>query len=286
MLVQEAGSYEVRGRLDPETGALLERALEVGSEGLFGRRAIGATPTSQDAIGSRESPAQRRADALGWIAERALTGGDSQGTARPARFDVVLHVDGDALTAGSVAGQSVLANGVRVSAETSRRLSCDAGRVVMRQDASDNVLDVGRRSRTVPAAIRRALDHRDGGCRFPGCGLRYCDAHHIVHWADSGVTRLDNLALLCRRHHRAVHEGGFRIELTAGGELQFYRPDRRLLPDAPAAPGLPGDATAVLAGAHGALGIDATTSTPRWHGERLDLDFAVRTLRGASMPVT
>jgi hypothetical protein len=84
----------------------------------------------------------------------------------------------------------------------------------MHHDQAGGVLDVGRKRRTVPPAIRRALEHRDAGCRFPGCGCRYTDAHHIVHWADGGETRLDNLVLLCSRHHRAVHEGGFRVEVA------------------------------------------------------------------------
>jgi hypothetical protein len=71
-------------------------------------------------------------------------------------------------------------------------------------------LDVGRAVRTVPSAIRRALDVRDAGCTWKGCDLppAWCDAHHIEHWADGGPTSLANLRLLCRRHHVAVHEGG------------------------------------------------------------------------------
>jgi 5-methylcytosine-specific restriction endonuclease McrA len=90
---------------------------------------------------------------------------------------------------------------------TSQRLACDASLVHMRHDA-DGVLDVGRKTRTIPLSIRRALTARDAGCRFPGCTSRRCDAHHLTHWADGGATSVDNLVLLCRRHHRAVHEGG------------------------------------------------------------------------------
>ena len=90
------------------------------------------------------------------------------------------------------------------------------------------MLDVGRKTRTIPPALRRALEARDRGCRFPGCGLRFTDAHHVRHWADGGPTRLENLVLLCRRHHRAVHEEGFRVELAAGDRANFY--DKRGLP--------------------------------------------------------
>ncbi|MGH7321675.1 MAG: HNH endonuclease [Candidatus Rokuibacteriota bacterium] len=109
-------------------------------------------------------------------------------------------------------GQCVLKDGARVSGETSQRLACDASRVVMRHDGDGHPLDVGRRTRTIPAALRQALLHRDRGCRFPGCGLRHCQGHHLRHWANGGATTLDNLTLLCRRHHRAVHEEGYQVE--------------------------------------------------------------------------
>jgi hypothetical protein len=80
------------------------------------------------------------------------------------------------------------------------------------RDRSGSVLDVGRRTRTISPALRRALEVRDRGCRFPGCGLRFTDAHHVRHWADGGETSLANCLLLCTHHHRLVHEGGWRIE--------------------------------------------------------------------------
>ena len=80
----------------------------------------------------------------------------------------------------------------------SRRLSCDAGLVRITRGADGSILDVGRRTRTITPALRRALDVRDRGCRFPGCGLRFTDAHHLRHWADGGKTSLANTVLLCR----------------------------------------------------------------------------------------
>ena len=74
------------------------------------------------------------------------------------------------------------------------------------------MLDVGRKTRTIPPAVRRALEARDRGCRFPGCGLRFTDAHHIKHWADGGETKLGNLLLLCSHHHRLLHEEGWKVE--------------------------------------------------------------------------
>jgi hypothetical protein len=151
---------------------------------------------------------------------------------------LVLHADAEALARDGGEGTLSLEPAAHVSAETSRRIACDASLVVMRHGSDGRTLDVGRRKRTVSPALRRALAHRDRGCRFPGCGLRLCDAHHIEHWADGGATKLDNLLLLCRQHHRAVHEEGFRVELLASDEVRFFRPDGRELPPAPAIPEL------------------------------------------------
>jgi len=192
---------------------------------------------------------------------------------RAERYQVVLHVSAETLSAaesravgdsaavegggscdcegGSAAvdgtdtcvsdRSSHLEDGTRVSAETSRRLCCDAAVVRVEHGTRDGgrggyvrsghvrsghtrsehtrsePLSVGRRTRTIPPALRRALELRDGGCRFPGCGLRFTDAHHIRHWADGGETSLANCILLCRHHHRLVHEGGWRVQAAAAG---------------------------------------------------------------------
>jgi hypothetical protein len=118
-----------------------------------------------------------------------------------------------------------------MSAETSRRLACDAAVVRWHEDANGEPLSIGRKSRTIPPAIRRALHKRDGGCRFPGCSCRrFVDAHHIEHWADGGETSMDNLVLMCRRHHRLVHEGGFGVHRGAGNEIWFSYPGGATLP--------------------------------------------------------
>jgi len=97
---------------------------------------------------------------------------------------------------------------------------------------SSEPLDIGRRTVVVPGPMRRAVTIRDRHCRFPGCDRppAWCDAHHVVHWAHGGVTALSNLVLLCRRHHRLVHEGQFRLELT-DGKPSFRRPDGTMLED-------------------------------------------------------
>ena len=178
--------------------------------------------------------------------------------------------------------QTVLdeAGGIHVSAETARRLACDAATVTMRHDPGGEILDVGRRTRTISPALRRALAARDRQCRFPGCGNRRVDAHHVEHWADGGRTALDNLVLLCRRHHRAVHEEGYRITIDAAGDVKFLRPDGHPLPQAPPAPDWTGPALQPTNDALAAAGIeiDPDTATPSWGGERLDLDWAMHVL--------
>ena len=189
----EEGTVTVRGRLAPEVGALLVKALAAARETLYQRRrdqAPEADPPTME---------QHQADALALLAETALHHGIDPG-APGERYQVVVHVDAPVLADPDQPGQSVLEDGVRVSAETSQRLACDASRVVMRHDPDGHLLEIGARTRTIPPALRRALHHRDRGCRFPGCGLPFGQGHHIRHWAQGGPTTLSNLACF-------IHEG-------------------------------------------------------------------------------
>ena len=185
-------------------------------------------------------------------------------------------------------GQVVLEDGVRVSAETSQRLACDASRVVMRHGPDGSVVEVGARTRTIPPAIRRALRHRDRGCRFPGCGSRFTQGHHIRHWAHGGPTTLSNLTLLCRRHHRAVHEEGYQVERTTDGELVFRTVRGREIPHVPESAVLPEDPYERIRAANEAAGlkIHARTALPNWTGDRLNLGWAISVLHPlAAAPV-
>ena len=177
-------------------------------------------------------------------------------------------------------GQSALDEGSHVSAETSRRLACDASRVVMTHAPDGRVVEVGARTRTIPPAIRRALVHRDGTCRFPGCETRVGQGHHVRHWAEGGPTTLSNLVLLCRRHHRAVHEEGYRITREPDGTVQVHRPDGRPLPAVPPPAPVPADPVGALRAEHAAQGLQLTAKTtcPLWLGERLDLVWAIDVL--------
>jgi hypothetical protein len=280
----EDGMVTVRGRLTPEVGALLMQALAAAREILYQQARAGG-PGYVD--GSSEAPtiAQQQADALALLAEAALHHGVDPG-APGERYQVVVHVDAPVLADPDQPGQSVLEDGANVPAETSRRLACDASRVVMQHDRDGRVVEVGARTRAIPPALRRALHHRDRGCRFPGCGVRYGQGHHIRHWANGGPTTLSNLAMLCRRHHRAVHEEGYQLDRGPDGSLQFRRPNGQLLPEVPPPPAVPADPEKDLRARNEAEGLHlhARTAMPSWQGERLDLGWAIDVLHPLANP--
>jgi 5-methylcytosine-specific restriction endonuclease McrA len=247
------GSLEIHGRLAPEDGALLLRALDAQRDSLW-----------QESRGSAEPRPARQAsnaEALLAVAEASLAAGE-RGRTGGERYQVVVHADEAALASDGEGGYELedgceLEDGSALAPETARRLACDA-----------SLVRNGRRSRTIPSAMRRALRDRDRGCRFPGCeNRRFVDAHHVDHWAQGGETTVENLVLLCRRHHRAVHEGGYRVD----HEGRFFYPrGQEVIP----APRLPrGDPADWLEG-HADLSIDASTCE-HGLGEPLDLAAAV-----------
>jgi len=276
----EDGTVVFRGRLTPEVGALLVHALAAARETLYrqGRREKTADRLA-DPAADPPTMAQQQADALALLAETALHHELDPG-APGERYQVVVHVDAPALADPEQPGQSVIEGGTHVPAETARRLACDASRVVMRHDSDGRVVEIGARTRTIPPALRRALHHRDRGCRFPGCGLPLGEGHHVRHWAHGGPTTLSNLALLCRRHHRAVHEEGYQVDREPDGALCFRRPDGRILPDVPPPAALPVDPVQALRARHAAQGLrlHARTTRPGWLGERLDVGWAIDVL--------
>ena len=280
----EDGTVTVRGRLVPEVGALLIKALDAARETLYQRARTQVTEAADVSAETsfpveRPTMEQRQADALALLAETALHHGLDPG-APGERYQVVVHVDAPVLADPDHPGQSVLDDGVRVSAETSQRLACDASRVIMRHDPDGRLLEISARTRTIPPALRRALQHRDQGCRFPGCGARFGQGHHIRHWAHGGPTTLSNLALLCRRHHRAIHEEGYQVERQANGDLKFRHPSGWAIPYVPPPAEVPDDPAHAIRARNEAVGLvlDAHTATPGWLGERLDVGYAMNVL--------
>jgi hypothetical protein len=157
------------------------------------------------------------------VAKAYLEGSVSAPSSTADHYQVVVHVDEQSLRGG--VGRS------DVPIDTIKRLTCDGSVLTIVEDADGTPLDVGRKKRTVPTSLKRALWSRDRGCTFPGCGnKRFVDAHHVHHWADGGETSAENLTLLCSYHHRLLHEGGFRIASGADGDHCFQRPDGRAIP--------------------------------------------------------
>ena len=209
------GCLVIKARMPAEQGELIVKALERAMEQ--------QEPCNDDGMQEREPVAARRADALCEVAETYLNDSENAGSTAD-RYQVVVHVR----AGGGAPSAAQLENGPHVSAETSARVACDCSLTTIEEDERGDPLNIGRRSRTIPPPMRRALIARDGGCRFPGCTRhQFCDGHHIEHWQNGGETRLDNLVLLCRHHHRLVHEGGFDCRRTDSGEIYFVDPRQR-----------------------------------------------------------
>jgi Domain of unknown function (DUF222)/HNH endonuclease len=206
------GRVRIDGDLDPESGQTLITAL----------RSVQDT-WARDELEDRRTAPQRRADALTELCRGWLDRSDRPSVAGE-RPHVVVTVDLESLE-GRLGRRCELPDVGPISPEIARRLACDAGVSRVITGGASEPLDVGRRTPVVPAGMRRAVVIRDGGCRFPSCGRpqAWCDAHHVMHWADGGETALDNLVLLCRPHHRAVHRD-FRVEMDDGVPA-FSRPD-------------------------------------------------------------
>jgi uncharacterized protein DUF222/HNH endonuclease len=222
----------VDGELDPEGGEAVLTALQAIADADL--RAAGNT--------DMRTPAQRRADALYELARRYLDSSDRP-TVVGERPHITVTVDAESLRAANpTSGRFApppgeLAHTGVVEGTAVRRMACDASvmRVVMAGPSEP--LEMGRRTPVVPAALRRAVVLRDQQCRFPACTRPHAwtDAHHVVHWADGGETSLHNLVLLCRPHHRLVHEGGFRLQMVEGKPV-FRRPDGSVIEDRRAPP--------------------------------------------------
>lgn len=282
------GSLLLRARLPAEEGAVVLAALEAAVEGMAAdalpARAEADGPAEPAAVsgGSAEPPlsiAERRADALTLMADTLLAhgprarGGD--------RYQVVVHVDAAMLRDGSQIGRCELSDGTLLATDTARRLACDAA-IVPLLERVGRPLSVGRKTRTVPPALNRALASRDRGCRFPGCTNRHVDAHHVHHWAHGGTTNLDNLVQLCRHHHRLLHEGGYTVE-TSGPGFVFRRPDGRRIRAVPRPPRGCARSLQESNRRHG-RNIDPEASVPLWAGEHLDLGLGVQAMLSIAPP--
>lgn len=210
------GSLLIRGRIPAEIGAMFRKALEAAEDSLPVKNV--SAETSLDSVQPHRT---RRVDALALIAESFLASGPQELLSGGDRQQIVLHVDAETLRHDH-AGRCELEEGPAIAGETARRLACDSSLIAIVENEKGEPLNVGRKTRTIPPAIRRALNSRDRGCRFPGCTFtRYVDGHHVKHWAHGGETKLSNLVTLCRFHHRLVHEGQVVVQTLDDGAFRF-----------------------------------------------------------------
>jgi len=212
-------SLRIHRNADRETGELVEKALDKARDD---SRQAGPRSVSRVEFVD-ESWSARQADAMVSMASGYLSGNNNQTRSNSDDYLVTIHVDQSALKNEN--GRSSL------PIESVKRLCCDGHAVVIGENEKGEPLNIGRKTRTVPKAIKRVLKARDNGCSFPGCHhTRFVDAHHIEHWSNGGETSLDNLMLLCSQHHKLVHEGGFAIEKDYQNRWYFKRPDGRAVP--------------------------------------------------------
>lgn len=278
-----SGMVQVTAQVSPEEAAIVMRALEVARE--RATEARGATDvsaeTSEDELAPTFDEKQRiaadRADGLLWMAETLLSNRSDAG-AQTSPVEVMVHVDARDSDPGAPK-EARLEDGRRLEPETTARLLCDTAVVPVVEDAHGTPLDVGRRTRTIPSSLRRALRARDRGCRFPGCPHRRTDGHHIVPWSEGGPTSLANLVSVCRRHHRFVHELGWRVELRAENEVLFVAPPGCPSIDEPIRTPPGDDPVARLSDelASRGISIDHETGATRADG-RIDHAYAVEAL--------
>ena len=228
---------------------------------------------------SAETPWPTRADGAVKVAEAFLAGHPVTGTGGE-RFQVVVHLDQEVLGPdGDWA--ATLEDGSRVSAETFRRVACDCGLVAARRDGE--ALNIGRRTRTIPPAIRRALMLRDHGCAFPGCThTAFLHGHHVEHWLHGGETSLSNLLLLCTRHHHLVHEGGWTVTTDSDGSFTFQSPAGALLTPVPSREPVESRADWLRQWAYRRrLNLGPEVNLPQWDGKHPDYNAAVGVLLDA-----
>jgi len=213
------------------------------------------------------------------LAAHYLAGNRGHGTGAD-RYQVMVHVDQDPLAPDGVLA-ATLEDGTALSAETFRRIACDCA-LVATAGADTTSMTVGRRTRAIPPAIRRALQLRDHGCRFPGCThTRFLHGHHVRHWLHGGETSLANLLLLCPFHHHLIHEGGWTLDRDDDGNWLFVAPTggRVAHPELEPCEGNIRSWLEEWAEQH-SLDLGPDTNEPMWDGTPVDYEWTVGLLAG------
>lgn len=200
------GRCQLFADVDAETGAKLDALID---------------PLAKPAPADLRSAPEREGDAFCEVVDLALRA-DQHRVSGGERVQLTVTLAFEELRAGI--GTARLDNGEHIPMSQVRKIACDSGIIPMLLGSRSQVHDVGRKTRSINAGLRRVLVTRDRGCTFPGCTRppRHCEAHHVRHWSDGGETNLANLALLCRRHHDLVHHSEWQIEMVHG--VPVFRP--------------------------------------------------------------
>jgi len=296
---EETGMYVINARLPPEEGALVIRALEIiqAEDRRSNKEAEDKTELKVDSnnVSAESSPVEdfsagmtnedsvaARASALTHLAEQFLDNMNTNanlkrtGGSLGEKYQVFLHVNANAANLDwqiSNADSCCVDHKHFLSPNVAKQLACDASLTTVLEDDQGNVLNIGRRSRTVPRAMSHALRIRDGGCRFPGCcRSQYTDSHHIKHWAQGGETSMENLVTLCRSHHTLLHKGEYRLARDESGDLVFTNNRNEVICQSfyPQFPNNPP--------ADGCLDplIDEQRAISKWQGESMDIQQALQ----------
>ena len=283
--IDDDGYWVFKGRFTAEQGALLQKALEAAGDQLFVEQQN--QPAQVTAEINRNIPldsstpepvSQLRADQLARVVEGFLAGAGKDQSGGD-KYMINIHTEIETLKDDGTGVDAALEDRADVPAETARRLACDCSIVHWHEDQKGEPLNVGRKTRSIPPAIRRALKRRDHGCRFPGCTCtRYVDAHHIQHWADGGETSMDNLVLLCRMHHRLVHEAGYSVRSEADQGVVFCLPNGDVIPRGPDTRFRGNVVNIHSMNRKNGVKITADTAMGLWQGEKMDNSEAVKML--------
>ena len=282
------GMVMITAVLRPEEAAMVMGVIEQAAKDVSAE-----TPAPEEKY--RFASKFDRADGLVAIAQSHARGASPDRTP----VELVVRITREALTAtapGDVSAETSaagpddrefdelgeLADGTWISQQAARRLACDAGLVEVTESPEGDLLSIGRKRRTIPAPMKRALLERDRTCRFPGCTNRmFVQGHHVKHWINGGETALRNLVTMCSHHHTFVHDHGYSFRFESG-EPVFYTPQGYRAVAVPRRCRLSAEQMGWPAirdaNEEAGLDIDAETSGPGWDGDPANYDDAVHGL--------
>jgi len=228
--IHEDGSMTISVQLPKEAGDLVMKAIDIA----LASDMCGEQEDVQYTDGDEDTFFQKQADALVQVARGYLAGGADKKSSTADHYQVMVHVDESALIHNDTNGDIDQGGKSDLPIESVRRIMCDASIVPITKDKHGDPLNVGRKQRVVSSPMKRALVGRDKCCRYPGCTHdKWLDAHHVMHWVDGGETSLSNTLLLCSKHHRLLHEGGYTIRKNFEGNWTFRNRKEKVIPDSP-----------------------------------------------------